>query len=270
MTRRPRTVLTVFAVLAILVAACTSSTPGPPLTDPRAIVTAALTSTDGAKSVHLDLTVDGAAIVVLPGATGSGTPVDVTGTTASADVDLASGAAKASFATSAIIKLSGELIVVNGKTYAKTTLTGPLYVASGGVAVPGGTGPGAVPVDLSKIKGMIDTVGDLMLKEGVNLVKGDDVACGPKSCYTVTADLTAAQLGTTGATVAAGLPVDLTGATLKLTVRVEKDLPYHLAGIEGSLTAPKGTAITADLRASKWDEPLSISAPPPDQVKPAS
>lgn len=270
MTRRSHVVLTLFATLAILVAACNASTPGPLLTDPKAIITAALTSTEAAKSVHLDLSVDGAAIVALPAASASGTPVDLTGTTASADADLAVGAAKANFATSAIIKVSGQVIVVNGKTFVKTTLTGPLYVASGGVAVPGGANPSVVPVDPTKIKSMVDTLGDLLLKQGVDLVKGDDIACGSEQCYTVTADLTAAQLGTTGSAAVAGLPVDLIGATLKLTVRVEKDLPYHLAGIEATLTAPKGTAITADLRASKWDEPVSITAPPPDQVKPAS
>lgn len=270
MTRRSHAAFTLLATLAILVAACNASAPGPLLTDPKAIVTAALTSTESAKTVHLELTVDGAATVGLPASSASGTPVDLSGTTASADVDLAGGAAKASFATTAVIKVSGEVIVVNGKTYAKTTLTGPLYVASGGLAIPGGTTPSAVPVDPTKVKGMIDTLGDLLLKEGVNLVKGDDIACGSQQCYTVTADLTAAQLGTGGAAAAAGLPVDLTGATLKLTVRVEKSLPYHLAGIEATLAAPKGTAITADLRASKWDEPVSIAAPPADQIKPAS
>ena len=117
---------------------------------------------------------------------------------------------------------------------------------------------------------MIETLGQLLLKDGVNLVKGDDVACGSKQCYTVTADLTAAQLGTTGSAAATGLPIDLTGATLNLAVRVEKDLPYHLAGIAATLTAPDATSIRADLTASKWDEPVSIAAPPADQVKPAS
>ena len=114
---------------------------------------------------------------------------------------------------------------------------------------------------------LIDNLGDILLKPGLNLVKGDDVACGSKQCYTVSADVTADDLGATALT---GLPVDLAGATLKLTIRVEKDLPYHLAGITAVLSQPDGTALTVDITASKWDEPVTISAPPADQVKPTS
>ena len=101
----------------------------------------------------------------------------------------------------------------------------------------------------------------------MTLVKGDDVACGSKQCYTVSADLTADDLGATALTRSAGRPP---GATVKLTVRVEKDLPYHLAGVTAVLSQPDGKALTVDLTASKWDEPVTITAPPADQVKPAS
>ncbi|HEY8819548.1 MAG TPA: LppX_LprAFG lipoprotein [Candidatus Limnocylindrales bacterium] len=259
MTRRSPAVLALLTGLAILISACQGVAPGPALTDPKAIVTAALTSTEASKSVHIDIAVNGSATVVLPGSTVK-TPVDLSGTTAAADVDLAGGAARATFKVASIISVSGEFIAVAGKVYAKTSLTGPLYVESAS---------STAPVDPSRTKAMIETLGQLLLKDGVNLVKGDDVACGSKQCYTVTADLTAAQLGTT-ASGASGLPIDLTGATLNLAVRVEKDLPYHLAGIAATLTAPDATSIRADLTASKWDEPVSIAAPPADQVKPAS
>jgi len=260
MIRRSPAVLALLTSLAILISACNGVAPGPALTDPKAIVTAALTSTEASKSVHIDIAVTGSATVVLPGSTVK-TPVDLSGTTAAADVDLAGGAARATFKVASIISVSGEFIAVAGKVYAKTSLTGPLYVESAS---------STAPVDPSRTKAMIETLGQLLLKDGVNLVKGDDVACGSKQCYTVTADLTAAQLGTTGSAAATGLPIDLTGATLNLAVRVEKDLPYHLAGIAATLTAPDATSIRADLTASKWDEPVSIAAPPADQVKPAS
>jgi hypothetical protein len=260
MTRRSPAVLALLTSLAILISACQGVAPGPVLTDPKAIVTAALTSTEASKSVHIDIAVNGSATVVLPGSTVK-TPFDLTGTTAAADVDLAGGAARATFKVASIISVSGEFIAVAGKVYAKTSLTGPLYVESAS---------STAPVDPSRTKAMIETLGQLLLTDGVNLVKGDDVACGSKQCYTVTADLTAAQLGTTGSAAATGLPIDLTGATLNLAVRVEKDLPYHLAGIAATLTAPDATSIRADLTASKWDEPVSIAAPPADQVKPAS
>jgi hypothetical protein len=140
----------------------------------------------------------------------------------------------------------------------KTTLTGPLYRES---AASGS------PVDPGDAGGIIDGLGDLLLKDGVELVKGDDVACGSEQCYTVTTKLT--DLGTAGTGTPGGM-IDLAGASLEVTVRVEKDLPYHLAGMTAVLSMADGSSIEVELTASKWDEPVTISAPPADQVKPAS
>jgi hypothetical protein len=259
MIRRPHGVLFTLVSVAVLVAACGSTPTGPALTDPKAIVTAAVTSTKAAKSVQLALMANGEATVALPGS-GTGTPVDVTGTTASADVDLVKPAAKATFALKAGITLNGELIAVDGKTYLKTSLTGPLYQET----------PGVSSADPAQLGAVVDALGNVLLKPGVNLVKGDDVACGSKQCYTVSAELTTADLGTDAGNAASGLPIDLAGATLKLTIRVEKDLPYHLAGVTAVLSQPDGKALTLDVTATKWDEPVTITAPPADQVKPAS
>lgn len=261
MIRRQPGVLLVMAAVVILVAACNGSATGPALTDPTAIVTAALKSTESAKSVHVDITVDGNASVALPIGGGTGTPVDLTGTTASADIDFAKAAARATFAVPVMASFAGELIAIDGKTYLKTTMTGTLYQESAS---------GAASIDPTDMRGLIDNLGDLLLKPGVALVKGDDIACGSKSCYTVSADLSATNLGTTGTGAITGLPVDLAGATLKLTIRVEKDLPYHLAGVTAVLSMPQNATLTMELTASKWDAPVTITAPPTSQVKPAS
>ncbi len=260
MIRRPRTVLLAVATVALLAAACGTTPTGPALTDPREIVTAALKSTESAKSVHLAVTVDGEAAVALPIGGGTGTPLDLTGTTASADFDFVKPAARATFAVKAGLTVNGEIIAIDGKSYLKSTLTGPLYQESAG----------STPVDPSAVSGLIDNLGDLLLQPGLNLVKGDDIACGSKQCYTVSVDLTAADLGTTGSGALENLPVNLAGATLELTIRVEMDLPYHLAGVTAVLSQPDGEDLTVDVTASKWDEPVTISAPPADQVKPAS
>ena len=248
------------AVVALLAAACGMTPTGPALTDPKEIVTATLTATESAKSVHLSAMADGTATVALPVGGGTGTPVDVTGTTASADIDVVKPAANATFALKAGLTVSGEAIAIDGKTYLKTTLTGPLYQVSSGSST----------VDPTQLGGVIDALGDLLLKPGVDLVMGDDVACGSKQCYTVSADLTAADLGTDASSALDSLPVNLAGATLKLTIRVEKDLPHHLAGVTAVFSQPDGAALTVDVTASKWNEPVSISAPPADQVEPAS
>ncbi len=261
MIRRPRHALFAVAAIAVLVAACGTTPPGPALTDPREIVTAALTSTENAKSVHLAATADGEATVALPMVGGTGTQLDLTGTTASADIDFVKPAAHATFALKAGLTVNGEVIAIDGKTYLKSTLTGPLYE---------GSAAGAGLFDASTVSGAIDNLGDLLLKPGLDLVKGEDIACGSKQCYTVSVELTPADLGTAGSGALDSLPVNLVGATLNLAIRVEKDLPYHLAGVTAVLSQPDGVEVTVDITASKWDEPVTISAPPPDQVKPAS
>jgi hypothetical protein len=261
MIRRLPAAVALAATVAILVSACGGgSTPGPALTDPTEIVTAALKSTEAAKSVHVDISVDGTATITLPGGIGAGTPVTLDGTTASADLDLDRPAGKATFSVPALLNFGGEVIAVDGKLYMKTTLTGPLYQES----VAAGS-----PVDPSDAGGLIDNVGDLLLKEGIELAKGEDVACGSEQCYTVTTTLSPEDLGVSGEGTPANLPIDLAGASVKLTVAVEKDLPYHLAAATAVLTLADGNAVTMELTTSKWDEPVTISAPPADQVKPA-
>lgn len=260
MIRRLPVIFVLAATVAMLLAACNGGATGPALTDPKAIVTAALKATESATSVHLDIAVDGKATVALPIGGGTGTPVDLTGTTTAADMDFARSAARATFSVPALLGFAGELIATGGKAYTKTTLTGPLYQESA-VA--------DAPVDPSGTRAMIADLGDLLFKPGIVLVKGDDVACGSMRCYTVSADLTSQQLGLTGTGAIGGLPVDLVGATMKLTVRVEQDLPYHLGGLTAVLTMPDASALTMQLTTSKWDVPVAVQAPPADKVKPA-
>ena len=260
MTRRFTAMLAI-ATLAILVGACGGTTASPALTDPTEIVTAALKSTEAAKSFRLDVRVDGSATIRLPGSvSGTGTPVRLDGTTAAIDVDVVAPAAHAIVSAPALLGFKADVIAVDGKSYVKTSLTGPLYQVS--AAETGPVNPGAAG-------SIIDNLGDLLLKEGIVLTKGADLQCGSETCYAVTTSLTPDQLGAAGG-AAAALPVDLTGATLKLTMLVEQDPPNHLAGIDAVLTMADGSALTMAVTASRWDEPVTVTAPPADQVKPAS
>jgi len=257
MTRRSPRPIVLLALLATLVAACGGNT-GPILTDPTAIITAALKSAEAAKSVHIEATVDGTVPVVLtPGS--PGTEVNLTGTTASVDADIAKGEAHATFSVPKVLGLAGELIQAGGKTYLKTTLTGSKFKVLGAGS--------SLPVDPTNMKGMIATLGDFLLKPGVHPVKGEDVSCNGGTCYTVVVDLDATALAALIGTGASSLPVDVAGATLKLTLRVEQSLPNHLAGIAIEIGLADGKSVAADLTFSKWDEPVTITAPPADQVQ---
>ena len=227
------------------------------LTDPTAIITAALTATKSATSVHVDATVDGVVPVTLPGAS-SATELNLTGTTAAADVDLAAAQLRATFSVPAVLGLAGEVIVAGGSTYLKTTLTGSKFKVVDGLGVSG--------IDPTDTGAMIDNLGDFLLKPGVDPVKGEDVACGGTQCYTVLVDLDAQELAAILGDGAADLPVDVAGATLQMTVRVEQGVPNHLAGVSIVLGLPSGNTLDVEVTFSKWDEGVTIVAPGPDEI----
>jgi hypothetical protein len=259
MSRQIPAVRASIVALALSVAACNGGTLGPPLADANAVITAALKASEAATSVHVQIAIDGETAVALP-IGGAGGPVDLTGTTISGDLDMANSAARLTFSMPGLLNLSGELIAVGGKAYLKTTITGAQYRA-----VDLGS---TLPVDPTDLNGMIGGLGDLLSKPGVDPVKGEDVSCGSKQCYTVNVDLDATELATLVGAAGQGLPIDLTGASLHMTLRVEKDLPYHLAGLSATLTTADGHEVTMDVTFSKWNEPVSITAPPADQVAP--
>ena len=259
-THRLAAPLALLSGFAIVLAACGSTPSLPALTDPNEIITAALKATEGAKSVHIDVTVDGSINADLTGTGGSGTVLPLTGTTASADVDMAGGKAHATFAVPPFLNLNGELIQIGETSYLKTSLTGPQYEVQ--------QATDSLPVDPTDAAGIFDDLGDFLTADGVDPVKGDDVDCGGKSCYTVSIELTADELASLGAGQAAqlGLPLDLGSASLAFTIRVEKDT-YRLAGVRTVASLGEQGSLTLDLTLSRWDQPMDISAPPADQVK---
>ena len=164
--------------------------------------------------MHADVAVDGAVPVTLARQHVRSTEVNLTGTTANADVDLKAGEMRATFAVPAMLGLAGELIQADGTTYLKTTLTGSKFKVVDGLTT--------FAVDPTDTGGLVDNLGDFLLKPGVDPVKGEDVACGGTQCYTVVVDLDADELAALLGDGAAGLPVDIDGASLQMTVRVEQ------------------------------------------------
>ncbi len=253
--------------VALAAAACNSEPAASPLTDPTAILQAAATQTASATAVHLDLAADGELSVDLTG-TGAGAPLSLADTTASADFDLAGGDVRATFALPGILGLRGELIAVDGTAWVKTTMTGPLYreVPLGG-AVP--TDPSASPDTAS----MLQALTDLLEQPGLDPVKGEDVECGTTTCYTVRIELTPeelAGLGGEGAElpIPTGLPIpipDVGEFGIDLTIRVEK-ATTRLAGITAVATAGETGELTAEVTFSKWNEAVTITPPPADQI----
>jgi hypothetical protein len=262
MIRVSRRLQIVFGLLAgVTVALTACGGPSlPALTDPTEIITAGLTSTEAARTVHVEATLDGTIKANLTGQ-GSGTDLPLTGTTASADVDMAGGKAHATIAVPAFLNFNADVIQVGETTYVKSSLSGPQYEAM--------EATDELPVDPTDASSIFDDLGDFLLADGVDPVKGDDVDCGGERCYTVTIELTPEELAALGGTaVVELLPTDVSDASLALTIRVEKDT-YHLAGITTLASLGEGGSLTLDVAFSRWDQPVDISPPPADQIKPA-
>ena len=247
-------------------AACQSAPPAT-LTDPREILAAAVTATAAARTVRIDGSADGTIGVELAGFE-TPSAVELTGTTFSADLDLEAGGVRATFSAPGLLGLTGEVIVVDRATYLKTTLTGALYrtiSASPDFPVPSSA------VRASILEGLTGLLG----RPELDPVKAEDVACGNSTCYRVEITLTPADLAALGAgdlEAPTGLPIpiplpDLAAATVDLTVLVAQDAT-RLAGITAKADLGPGGAAAVDLTFSKWDEPVTIGPPPPDQVAP--
>lgn len=239
-----------FVLPAVVLAACGGTPPKPELTDPRAILVAAAEQAAAAQGVHVDASADGSIVLDLFG-TGGGGPVDLRGSTASVDLDLASGDVRAIFAIGSVVR--GELRTVEGTSYLRTTLTGAQYQRQEGAPI---LTPGAVPEALQALV-------DALERPGVTPVKEADVECGSGTCYRVTVDLAADALGDPAA---GDLPLGgLADGDLSLAVLVSK-ATYDLASIDAVLTGPDGTDLTIALIFTKWGETVSVEAPAPDEI----
>ena len=161
-----------------------------------------------------------------------GAGLDLTGTTASADVDLKAPAAHATFDAPGLLGVRGELIAVDGKTYVKTSLTGPQFREGSTDGLPGASGVPALPSAgaSGEAAAMLQQLEAFLSKPGVDPALGADAPCGTATCYTVEIELTPAEIAAlqteTGMELpTASLPVDvgdLSQAGVDLTFHVDQ------------------------------------------------
>jgi hypothetical protein len=253
---RIRTALTALIILSAALAACQGQQVKL-LDDPKAIAAAAVSATTAATSVHADLKASGTVSVDVLGA-GSGVPVDLKDTTASADIDLKNVEARATFAIPGVLGIAGEVIVVDQAMYLKTTLTGPKYRKT--------TLPAEPQLPLSGLT-------DLLSRPELQPTKGADAPCAGGTCYTLTMNLTAEELqgligeGTPAAPINLPIPMpDLSNATVDLTLHIEQTT-NHISDLQAVVNLGEAGSVTLDATFTRWNEPVTISAPPPDQVE---
>jgi hypothetical protein len=259
-TRRPARRLAA-AALVVLVAlaasACGSSSPA--LTDTVEILQAGAASLGEMKTVHLRGVIEGEISLDIGGA-GGGAPLPLKGTTLDADVDVVGNALSADLMAPALLSLRVSLIVVGGASYLRAPIiTGDSWLrqpAAGGI----GGDPGAA----------LEGLAAFLARPELQPEKLPDVRCAGTDCYSVRFTVPVQELrdalGSLGGSIP-GLSGDAVGDAT-VTVGVRKD-DLRLASIGVELPAGGATPLTIAVELTKVDEPVTIEAPPADQVKDA-
>ena len=223
------------------------------LTDPNEILAAAASTAAEASSVHADLTVDGT-VALDPLGTGSGTPIDLAGTTANGDFDLKAAKTHATFSAPALLGLAGE-VIVDDAIYIKTTLTGPQYRSMPLSGEP--TPP-------------LEGLTDLLARTDLAPVKGADAPCASGTCYTLTLTVDGADLGGV-ADLPSALPIpfpmpDVEIGNVDVTLHIDQ-ATRRLTDATADVDLGDAGDLTLQGSFTRWNEPVQISAPPPDQVQ---
>jgi len=246
MYRRAFALPTLLVVAALVLGACGAGTPA--ITDPKEILTKAVAAMQEAKSVHLEVTVEGTLTADLIGA-GQASEMSLAGTSLTADLDLANDNAHITAVVPAFLGLTADIIVVGSDTYTKISLAGDKYEKS--TTDPGeSTDPNAV----------LKEIADFLDKPEVAPTKKDDATCGSRSCYQVVINLTADDLKTL-------MPdQDIGDATVVATIFVEKDT-LHPVSATVTVSGAKVGELTVSIAMSEWDKSVTITAPPADQVE---
>jgi hypothetical protein len=232
----------------------------PALTDPVDILVQSVQTLNDVKSFHADVAVNGSISLDLMG-TGQAQPLPIENTTATLDVDVENKNVKATFSAPSLMGLSGELIQIGNTSYTKTSLTGSQWQKSESADA------GAVDEATDMTDEDIAQLREQLAKPEVAPTKGEDVACGDKQCYQVSIELTADEMqALEGELPTDEVPTDITEGTFTVNFQVEKDT-LRPAAID--VTADLGSQgnVTINVDFSNWDEPVSIEAPPADQVQ---
>ena len=243
-------------VVAFVLAACNSAPAAPALTDPNEILTKSLTAMGDVKSFHLEMAVTGTINADIMG-TGSPASITLDATSADADVDVANRRARANFVLTAPFTITGQLIQIDNTSYTKVSALGDKYTKSESV-------PDDLPVDTDPAEALAK-LGEFLDRPEIAPIKADDARCGDKDCYVVEIDLTAAEI----AAMASSLPEQLDAlgdGAFKLEISVQKDT-LRLGRLLVGLAAGDMGSLQLTVDFSRYDEAVTIEAPPADQVE---
>jgi LppX_LprAFG lipoprotein len=258
------------ATAAMLVlGACSSSnsaSTAPVLTDPKDILTQSVATIKDIKSFHIHADVTGSVTIDLTGS-GSGGAIDLKGTNADGDVDIANKKLHVAFGAPNLLSVTGDVIVIGDTTYTKVSLLSTKYSKS---VSTNSSDPVSAATDPTQI---IDQLNSFLNQPGVAPTKLADEACGDTTCYHVSLNLSGDQLSSitgaigSAAPTAAGPSASASTGTVDVWVQKNDLRPAKL-----TVNASIGTigTIAVTLTISKYDAPVTVTAPADSEIEPAA
>lgn len=247
-------VATLVAVAALLaMAACGPSQPE--LTDPVEILQVGAASLGEMETLHVRGLVEGEIPLAIGGSGGAPLPLD--GTTLDAEIDVAGGELALELLAPALLNLRLNLVVVDGAAYLRVpVLTGQKWIrqaAEGGI----GGDPGAALEGLSAFLARPELAPERL----------PDARCAGTDCYSVRFTVPAAEIGAAlgdlGSAIPGLAPDAIGDATVTAGVRKDN---RQLATLDLLIPAGGTEPLTIALEIGKVNEPVTIEAPPPDEV----
>ena len=280
--------LVAFAATALLaLAACSGGATATPIADPSEIVTQSLDALSKAKTVHARADVTGTlpfdAGALLGGLSGdSGTPsasgasMDLGGTYVEATVDIAGRKGTITLAVPFLLGTKVDVIMDGDTTYTRVSLMGDKWQKS--VASPE---PGASPSPSDDLASMVADVQKALADPAITTEKLADEKCGDVDCYHVRITAPASALAADASGLASGLGGELGGLAEGLASPAPGASPLmggdvtidwwarksDLRPVKIVLgTTAEGATVGVTVTLDKWDEPVTVTPPPADQV----
>jgi hypothetical protein len=254
----------VASVASLLLAACGSQTPAAPaLTDPKDILTKTILSLKDVKTVEMTGSFSGNVTVPQMGA------LDLSTTKLSASLDIPGRKAKFNLDAPAIVGTKVDALLIDQVAYLK--ISGLLATSLGMTAdkytkteipTPSASPSASGPTD-AQIAELVTQLNAGFEKLPTPPTKGADEKCGDQDCYHVTLKITSDELKALNPSV--GNQVSGSG-DLALDVWSRKN-DVRPAKIAFAVTSPEIGTVTITLE-FKYDVPVSVDAPPADQIAP--
>lgn len=236
--------------------------------DPSQLLAQSLTTTSTATSFHFLATAAG---TVNLGDKFGGAPLPITGTQAEGDVSVNPQGVQLTFNVPiGPVSLSGGLIYPNdGSVYIKLALPGASAADLWHQITTGNMVPNLTASPAPGAPDMATQIQQGLTQSGAVLTNEGDVPCAAGTCTKLHIEVPASALDSTvGAMLPSGSPAPSAAAAAPIPVDILVDnATQYIDSLSAHLVeAASGTDVTITIALSAFNTPVTITAPPADQV----